>query len=190
MANSVSVGDVFSKKFSTVYENDALSKCLELFKKEMPPVLAVVSDKGKYVGVIARRSIVRSGLDPAAVKVKSLMRPAPKVDPATSLSKAARLMIQSGVRQLPVFQKNKLAGFITDEDIIHGAVTHGLGNTKIKEIMTKAPYTIEANRTVGAALSLFREQGISHVPVIDDGKLVGMISIQDIITHIFQPQHR
>jgi predicted transcriptional regulator len=39
-------------------------------------------------------------------------------------------------------------------------------------------------------LSLFREQGISHVPVIDDGKLAGIISIQDVLAHVFQPQRR
>ena len=187
---SISVKDVFSKEFSTVYESDPLSRCLELFKKETPPVLAVLDAKKKYVGVIARRWITRARLDPATAKVKTLMRPAPKVTPDVSLSKAARLMIEGGARQLPVFEKEKLLGFVTDEDIIHGAVIQEWGNTDVEKIMTKAPYTIEANRSVGAVLSLFREHDISHVPVIDNGKLVGIISIQDIIEQIFQPQSR
>ncbi len=190
MTNSLSVKDVFSKEFSTVKENDTLSKCLELFKKEAPPVLSVVDEKGKYVGVIALRWIVRARLNPSATKVKSLMRAAPKIDPDVSLSKAAKLMIQSGVRQLPVFEKEKLRGFVTDETIIHGAVTEEWGNTTIEQIMTKAPYTIETTRSVGAVLSLFREHNISHVPVVEKGKLVGIISTQDIIEHIFQPNQR
>jgi len=188
--NPISVREVFSKGVATVYENEPLSRCLELFKKEMPPVLAVLDDKGKYVGVIARRWIIRSRLDPVATKVKSLTRTAPKVSPEFSISKAAKLMIESGIRQLPVFEKNKLIGFVTDENIIHGAVTQEWGNTPIEKIMTRTPYTIEAHRSVGAVLSLMREQGISHVPVIDNGKLAGMISIHDIIEHIFQPQRR
>jgi len=44
---TISVGDVFSKKFSTVNENDPLSKCVELFKKETTQVIAVVDEKGK-----------------------------------------------------------------------------------------------------------------------------------------------
>jgi predicted transcriptional regulator len=190
MISSISVEDVFSKKFSIVSENDALSKCLDLFKKEMPPVLAVLDGKSKYVGVIARRWVIRSRLDPATTKVKTLMRPAPKVSLDFSLSKASKLMIESGIRQLPVFEKNKLLGFVTDENIIHGAVTQKWGKTAIEKVMTKAPHTIEANRSVGAVLSLFREQGISHIPVTDDGKLAGIISIQDILEHIFQPQRR
>ena len=60
----VSVKDVMSKDFATINENDTLSKCLELFKKDVPPVLAVLDDKGKYAGIIARRWIVRARLDP------------------------------------------------------------------------------------------------------------------------------
>lgn len=185
-----SVQDVFSKEYSTVNETDTLSKCLELFKKEAPPVLAVLDEKGKYSGVIARRWIVRARLDPATTKVKTLMRPAPRIEPDAALSKAAKLMIQSGVRQIPVFEKTKLRGFVTDENIIHGAVTQDWGNAPIEQIMTKAPYTIEASRSVGAVLSLFREHDISHAPVLENGKLVGVVSTQDIIEHIFQPNQR
>jgi len=190
MSSRLLVRDVFSKKFFTVKENDTLSKCLELLKKDVAPVLAVTDEKGKYLGVVAQRLITRARLDPATTKVKTLMKTAPKIDQDTSLGKAAKLMIQSGVRQLPVFEKDKLLGFVTDEAIIHGAVTEDWGNTAIEQIMTKAPYTIEANRTVGAVLSLFREHDISHVPVVEKGQLVGMISIRDIIEHIFQPTQR
>ncbi|MCW4005353.1 MAG: CBS domain-containing protein [Candidatus Bathyarchaeota archaeon] len=190
MIREISVKDVFSQKFSSVNENEPLSKCVELFKTENPPVLAVVDDKDRYVGVIARRWVVRARLDPATTKVKTLMRSAPKIDQNDSLSKAAKLMIQSSIRQLPVFDGEKLRGFITDEDIIHGAVTQEWGSGTVKQIMTKAPYTIESSRSVGAVLSLFRENDISHVPVMENGQLVGIISTQDIIEHVFQPNQR
>jgi CBS domain-containing protein len=188
MMRSISISDIYTKKFSSVHENDMLSKCLDQFKKEMPPVLAVLDEKDKYAGVIARRWIIRSRLDPGTTKVKNLMRAAPKVDTEVSLSKAAKLMIESGIRQLPVFDGKKLLGFVTDENIIHGAVTQEWGNVEVAKIMTRAPHVIEANRSVGAVLSLFREYGISHVPVVDEGKLVGIISIHDIIEQVFQPR--
>jgi len=188
--NSVQVRNVFTHGFSSVTENDSISKCLEFFKREKPPVLAVLDAKGKYAGVISRRWVIRVRLDPAATKVRSLMRPAPKVSLEVSLSKAAKLMIESGVRQLPVFEKNKLLGFVTDENIIHGAVTQDWGNVAVEKIMTKAPQVIEASRSVGAVLSLFREHGVSHVPVMDKGKLVGIVSIQDVIEQVFQPRQR
>ncbi len=184
------VKDVFSKGFASVREDDTLSSCLSLFKKEMPPVLAVLNSEGKYKGVISRRWIIRSRLNPSTTKVSTLLRPAPTITLHDSLSKAARLMIESEIRQLPVYSGEKLLGFVTDEDIIHRAVMDKWGNTTAEEIMTKKPFVVEGDESAGAVLSLFREQGISHAPVVSDGKLAGMISIHDFIVHIFQPRQR
>ena len=112
----------------------------------MPPVLAVFNDKGKYEGMITRRSILRSRLDPATAKVRSLMQVAPSVGVDFSLGRLAKLMIESGMRQLPLFEKGKLLGFVTDESVIHAAVLEDWGNTAVEKVMTRAPHTIEANR--------------------------------------------
>jgi len=188
--SSHTIKDVFSGKFLCVYEDDRLSRCLSLFKKEMPPVLAVIDSEGKYRGVIARRSIVRSRFDPSITKVKTLMRSVPSVTLNDSFGKVARLMIESRSRQLPVSSENELLGFVTDEDIIHGTVTEKWGNVKVEEIMTKEPFVVEKDESVGVVLNLFREQDISHVPVVNNGKLVGIVSIHDFIEHIFQPRQR
>ncbi len=190
MSTQIFARDIYNKCVSTVNENDTLSRCLEAFKTEMPPVLAVIDAKGKYAGVITRRWILRSRLDPASTKVKSLMRSAPKISSEYSLSKIAKLMIESGVRQLPVFEKEKVIGYVSDENVIHAAVSQEWGKGKVSSVMTRAPYTIDANRSVGAVLTLFREHGFSHVPVMDAGKLVGIISIQDILENVFQPNQR
>jgi len=182
------VEDVFSKGFLEVHENDTLSSCLSLFKKESPPVLAVLDSEGRYKGVISRKSIIRSSLDASGTKVKTLMRIAPAVTLQDSLSKVAKLMIESEIRQLPVYSGEKLFGFITDEDVIHGAVNEQWGNTRVEEIMTKKPFIIEEDESLGAVLSLFRREGISHVPIVREGKLVGIVSIYDIIENIFQPR--
>jgi len=184
------VEDVFSPGFSKVHENDTISSCLSLFKEELPPVLAVLDSKGRYKGVISRRWITRSSLDASGTKVKTLMRPAPDVTLHESLSKVAKLMIESEIRQLPVYSGEKLLGFITDEDVINGTVMERWGNTRVEEIMTKKPFVIEEDESVGAILNLFREEGISHVPIVRDGKLVGIVSIIDIIRNIFQPKKR
>lgn len=92
-AAKLSVGDVFQHGLYTVKEEEPLSRCLELFKNEMPPVLAVVDEEDKYRGVITRRAVLRARLDPATTKVKTLMQAAPKVSPETSIGKVARLMI-------------------------------------------------------------------------------------------------
>ena len=79
MAMSATSKDIYSKGFNSVQDNDTLSRCLEGFKKGMPPVLAVLNEKGKYEGMITRRSILRSRLDPTTTKVRTLMKVAPPV---------------------------------------------------------------------------------------------------------------
>ena len=121
------VEDVFSKGFLEVHENDTLSSCLSLFKEETPPVLAVLDSKGRYKGVISRKWIIRSSLDASVTKVKTLMRPAPAVTLHDSLSKVAKLMIESEIGQLPVYSGEKLLGFITDEEVIPWGCNGALG---------------------------------------------------------------
>jgi len=182
------VKDVFSTKFNSVNKEDTLSACLSIIKEEKTPVLIVVDDKGKYAGVIAHRWILRSRYNPATTKVETLTRPAPKVSVQDSISKAAMLMINSGITHLPVYSGEKLMGIVTDEDIIHGAVLGKWGNTNAEEIMTKKPFTVEEDETAGAVLSLFRHHGISHAPVVSEGKIFGIISIRDLIDNILQPK--
>jgi CBS domain-containing protein len=190
MVSSI-VRDVFSTKFKSVSKDDPLSACLSILNEESTPVLVVLNSKGKYAGVIAHRWIVRSRYHPATTKVESLMRSAPTVSLEDSLGNVARLMITSGISQLPVFSGEKLAGIVTDDAVIQRAVVGKWGNTKVEDVMTKKPFLVEEDESVGAVLSLFREHGISHVPVVKDGSLVGIVSIKDIITGIFQPrQHQ
>jgi len=80
------VEDVFSKGFLKVNENDTVSSCLSLFKKETPPVLAVLDSKGEYKGVISRKWIIRSSFDSSGTKIKTLMRSAPAVTLHDSLT--------------------------------------------------------------------------------------------------------
>jgi CBS domain-containing membrane protein len=190
MTMSVTAKEILTEKFNSVKETDTLSRCIESFKKGLPPVLAVLDEKGKYAGMITRKSIFRSRLNPAVTKVKSLMQSAPTVAPNTSLGALARLMIGSGIRQLPLVEKNKILGFVTDDNVIHAAAGGEWGKATVDTVMTRAPHMIEANRSVGAVLGMMREFEVSHVPVVEGGKLLGLVSFEDILESIYWPQKR
>ena len=190
MSMSSTAKEVYSQQFSTVLENDSASRCLEGFKKGMPPVLAVLDEKGLYVGMVSRRSILRTRLDLSRIKVKSVMTTAPEVSLVDSLTRIAKLMIGSGVRQLPVIDKGKLVGFVTDEAVIHAVVGADWGSNPVESVMTRAPHTLEANRSVGAVLGVMREFGISHVPIMEKGRLAGLVSVQDILENLYFPPKR
>jgi len=114
MALSTTVKEIFSTEFNTVLENESASRCLEGFQKGVPPVLAVTDAQGRYIGVVGRRAFLKSRLDLSRTKVKSLITVPPEANPSDSISRIAKLMVGSGLRQLPVFDKDKLLGFVTD----------------------------------------------------------------------------
>ncbi|MDG6222791.1 MAG: CBS domain-containing protein [Candidatus Bathyarchaeota archaeon] len=189
MASTV-VKDVFSTNFKSVKKDDSLSVCLSIFKDKPTPVLVVLNEKGKYTGVITHRWIARSRYDPAITKVETLMRSAPTVSPEDTLTKVAQLMITSGINQLPVFNQEKLIGIVTDDDIILGAVVGKWGDKTASDVMTKKPFYIDEYDSVGAVLSLFREHGISHAPVLKKGNITGIVSVKNVIESLFQPKQR
>ncbi len=118
------------------------------------------------------------------------MTTAPEVSLVDSLTRIAKLMIGSGVRQLPVIDKGKLVGFVTDEAVIHAVVGAEWGSSPVESVMTRAPHTLEANRSVGAVLGVMREFGISHVPIMEKGRLAGLVSVQDILENLYFPPKR
>jgi predicted transcriptional regulator len=179
------VKNIYSQNFVDVREDDTLSHCLSLLEKEKRRVL-VVLDQGRYKAVLARRWIIMSMLDPSATKVKTLMRSAPTVALEDSLSKVARLMIESGVMQLPVFRNEELLGCITHEDVIRGAASGSWGKIKVETIMTREPLAVQKDDPLGSVFNLFRQHGISHAPVTSNGKIVGIISAHDVIKHLYE----
>jgi acetoin utilization protein AcuB len=95
-------------------------------------------------------------------------------------------MIESGVMLLPVFHEEELVGCVIDEDVIHGAVLENWGKINVEAVMTRKPFTVEKDEPLGGVFHLFREHGVSHAPVLSNGRLVGIISTHDIIKHLYE----
>lgn len=104
-----------------------------------------------------------------------------------TIPEAQEIMMQNRVKRLPVLKKGKLVGVVSKEDIERyspskatalsmGEITYILSRTKISSIMTKNPITISSNALLEEAVTLMRDSDVSFLPVVDDGKLVGIIT--------------
>ena len=81
-----------------------------------------------------------------------------------------------------VIDNGKLVGIVTDGDLRRMLMKHpNIEAVQVKEIMTKSPTTIEKSAHVADALNVMQSKEISVLPVMEDGKYVGMIHIHDII---------
>ena len=188
--SSVTVKEIVSKKFVAINEDEPLSKAVSIFKEQKPLAIIVLNSGGKYKGILTERWIVRTSLNPTETKVGRLTREAPKLSLDLSLSAAAKFMTENDFMQLPVFEGERLIGVITDEDIIHRGVTEKFGDTKVEEIMSKDPFVVEEDVSIGSVISLFRDQGFSRAPVVKKGKLVGIVTVHDIVEKVILPRVR
>jgi acetoin utilization protein AcuB len=109
------------------------------------------------------------------------------ISPDQTIPDAHEIMMQNGVKRLPVMKNGKLVGIVSKDDIERysptkatllsvGEVTYLLSKTKISSVMTKDIYTISPDALLEEAAVLMRTNDISFLPVVDGGKLAGVIT--------------
>ncbi len=103
--------------------------------------------------------------------------------PETSVREAARLMAERKVGAILVVIDGKLAGIFTERDALVRVLAAGRdpGATRLDQVMTSILSTISPDRTVLHALHEMHENGFRHVPVLENGAAVGMVSIRDAL---------
>jgi len=96
---------------------------------------------------------------------------------------AARLMKRHRVGALLVIDDGRLAGIFTERDALFRVMAEGRdpAKTRIAEVMTVNPRTISPDRPFGHALHLMYEGEFRHVPVVEDGRALGMVSTRDAL---------
>ena len=115
--------------------------------------------------------------------VQDLMTAYPEaLGPNDSIQKAAQLMRDHDYGIVPILDGlDALVGVVTDRDIVVQAIAKGHGpETAIKECMSVQPDTVARDLSVGDALHLMNTRQIRRLPVVEYGRLIGMISLSDI----------
>jgi len=100
-----------------------------------------------------------------------------------SITKAAKMMADANIAALIVLnQDDMITGILTERDLTQRVMAKGLdaNTTLCQAIMTANPDTLEASSSAGDALELMQSRGYRHLPVAEDGKCVGMVSIRDL----------
>ena len=181
--------DVMKTTVKRIHPDETLSKALSMLEG-IQDVL-VVEEDGEYKGVITERRIIRSGLDPSKTKVRSVLVHAPTVTPDTPYPELVRLIIDANVMDLPVKEDGRIIGIVDDDVLLtHLARDELAEQTRVETLMTPEPISIHPRETLAKALSLFRQHGISRLPVVEKNRLVGIVTLHDILTKAFRPRER
>jgi len=114
------------------------------------------------------------------------------VDEKTSLHDARKIMEAHRIRRLPVMKKDKLVGLVTERMLLEASPSPAtalsihelhylLAKMTVKDIMVKKPYTISPDMPPEEALQLGQEMGYGGFPVVEEGRLVGVVTESDIV---------
>jgi CBS domain-containing protein len=131
------------------------------------------------------------------MRVRDVMTRNPgTIRPSTSISEARRLMQRHGVRHLPVTDGDTLVGIVSDRDIVVrdplldaaldklGAETYWGHQRRIDEIMTRDVVTVAPDEPVFRASVLMRQRKVSALPVVSEGRLVGIVTTHDLLAAV------
>ncbi len=109
-----------------------------------------------------------------------------QVDPSVSVFDALGLLADYGVGALLVLQGGKLVGVVSERDYTRKVALQGKNSkeTQVVDIMTRDVVSVGPDTDIHACMSLMSQKKIRHLPVVDGDKVIGMLSIRDILDDI------
>ena len=104
------------------------------------------------------------------------------ISPDKRVGQALKLMQKHSIRHLPVVKDDRLVGWITSRDLREVLLASMLEKITVEDVMLKSPITVTPDTKVEEAARLVYENKIGGMPVLDGGKLVGVITLMDLIS--------
>jgi len=114
------------------------------------------------------------------------------VEPDDPVLEAIRQMAEHHVGALLVMKGTHLEGIISERDYARKVILHGRSSaeTPVWEIMSSPVITVSPGQTVQDCMKLMTERRVRHLPVVDGGRVVGMISIGDLVKAVIEDQQQ
>ena len=114
------------------------------------------------------------------------------ITPDASVFDAIKLMADEVIGSLVVMQDGELLGIVTERDYARKVILKGRSSesTRVAEIMTGEVLTTSGDQTVNECMELMTENRIRHLPVVDYKRVIGMISIGDLVQAIITDQQK
>lgn len=182
------IKNLMSEDLITIDKDQNLSDALKLLRKHNVSRLPVTNNK-ELVGIISERDIANklgsskyesmpaSRLHISSVMVKDVFT----VPETMQLADVAKLMLDEGIGSVPVMYEDKMVGIVSKADFVTLAVGIAFDKITVKEIMSKDLIVVSPTERLVHARRLMIEANVGRLPVVEDDKLVGMITSKDLM---------
>ena len=123
-----------------------------------------------------------------AVKIKDILKDKGleviSVDSSVTVDSAVRKMMERNIGAILVYESGNFTGMFTERDVLKCWVDRGpLDKVAIKDVMTKDLLIVTPEDDLEYAMSIMTNKRIRHLPVIEKGKIVGLVSIRDVVKY-------
>jgi CBS domain-containing protein len=112
------------------------------------------------------------------------------LSPTASVYDAIELMAEKEIGALPIVEDGRLVGIVSERDYARKVFLKGKASreTSVTEIMSSPVFSVTSSQTVEECMHIVTEQRFRHLPVVDDGRIVGIISIGDLVNWVITEQ--
>ncbi len=112
------------------------------------------------------------------------------IDSALTVFEAIENMSAKNIGALPVVENGKLVGIVSERDYTRKVILKGRSSreTPVADIMTREVVTVPPSMKVVACLQLMTDRSVRHLPVVQNGELIGIVSIGDLVRHVISAQ--
>lgn len=118
---------------------------------------------------------------------EAMSAPAVAVPPRASVAEVARQMAAQGVGSVLVVEDGALRGIVTDRDLAVRGLGAGLeSRAHVEAVMSQQVITVDAADDVHVAYRLFRRFGVRRLPVLEEHRVVGVLTVDDLLLDVFQ----
>jgi CBS domain-containing protein len=185
------IKDIMSTSLISVSPEDSISNLISLIEKHCLREVLVVDNK-KMKGIIYAKELAKKGIiDPTKAKVNILMNfPPPSLSPNDEVDVAANMIFKTGLRAMPVVDKDNVIGIVSLHDVIQMASKSKNFKQALAESIMSPPESMMGDADIGAARKFMRERNVSRIPIVDkENKLKGIVTLFDILRAV-KPRER
>ncbi|AXR78518.1 CBS domain-containing protein [Natrarchaeobaculum sulfurireducens] len=170
------IADIVTEEYVEHSPETTVSKLVGTFADS--DVRGVVVQDEEFEGIVTRRQLATSHRQPNE-KLRSLVWHVPRLTPDEDIRKVAQLMIDSESQLLPVFEGRELIGVVTADGILQKVEPY-LDAAAVAEAYSGELVSLEPSSTLGNALNVFRQNRITHLPVVENDSAAGVLSLYDV----------
>ncbi|MGL6297643.1 MAG: CBS domain-containing protein [Methanobacteriaceae archaeon] len=193
------VKEIMSRNIISMSKKGSMGEAITKMMENDIGVIPIIDDNEKLVGIVSERDFATAmaGVLTEEIVDDFMATDVITITPGTPIESVTKIMVRNNFKRIPVVEDEEIVGIVTANDIliflgenkfseVHSTSGLSILSTSVSEIMENEVKSVVPLTRVGDFCEILEKDGIGGVPVIKDGKIVGMITERDILHALYE----